>query len=249
QYDIDLKVVDAGVKGDLSGLETVLNRKVALGTANAAREPAMSESQLLQALRSGMEVFSELHQARPVDLLGLGEMGIGNTSAAALLIAARSAVAVADLTGRGTGLNDGQLSHKQEVLQRVFALHELDKQSAFEQLRRVGGFEIAQMAGAAIAAAAAGVPVVLDGVISTAAGLMADALLPGLRDSLIIAHRSVEHAQAAAARVLGLDPVVDLGLRLGEGSGAAITLNLVDTACRIFREMASFAEAGVSTGG
>ena len=246
QFNIDLQVVDAGVKGDVSSLAGIIGRKVRAGTRNAAKEAAMSADECRQALEAGMAVFKELAVRQPVQLLGLGEMGIGNTSSAALLIAGLTGSPLDGLVGRGTGLYDSQLDHKTAVLRRVMDFHQLAGRDPFDILCRVGGFEIAGMAGAAIAAAAARVPVVLDGVISTAAGLVAAALLPAVRDYMIIGHRSVEGAQARAAASLRIEPLLDLGMRLGEGTGAALAMSLWETAGRIVNQMASFADAGVS---
>lgn len=246
QHGIDLHLVDMGVAGDVSDLPTVQQRKVCGGTRNAAHEPAMTGEEAAAALEAGKAAFRETRAGGSCQVLGLGEMGIGNTSSASLITAALTGTPVASIVGRGTGVDDRQLAHKREVLERVFAFHKLDSCSPWEVLQRVGGFEIAGMAGAAMAAAAEGVCVVLDGVISTAAGLIAAGLLPGIEQYFIISHQSVEHAQHHAARHLGLEPLIDLNLRLGEGSGAAIAINLVETSCRIFNEMASFDDAQVS---
>ncbi len=246
QFGIDLHLVDMGVKGDVSDLSSVQQRKVRRGTRNAALTSAMTEEETAAALDGGKAAFLETRASGSCQVLGLGEMGIGNTSSASLITAAVTGTPVASIVGRGTGVDDRQLAHKREVLEKVYAFHHLDTCSAWEVLQRVGGFEIAGMAGAAMAAAAEGVCVVLDGVISTAAGLIAAGLLPGIEQYFIISHQSVEHAQHHAARHLGLEPLIDLNLRLGEGSGAAIAINLVETSCRIFNEMASFDDAKVS---
>jgi nicotinate-nucleotide--dimethylbenzimidazole phosphoribosyltransferase len=246
QYDIELHVIDIGVDGDIPASDGILGMKIRPGTRNSAVTDAMTRDEAIRALEAGMTAFDRFHTREPVQILGLGEMGIGNTSSSALMISALSETGLEDLIGRGTGVDDVQLAHKKKVLRKVFAFHRLDRRPPVEVLCTVGGFEIAGMAGAALAASAAGVPVVLDGVISTAAGLLAVALEPCCREYLIIGHRSVEPAQKAAARVLGLEPVLDLEMRLGEGTGAALTMNLAETACRILREMASFDDAGVS---
>lgn len=246
QFAIDMAIVDAGVAGDLSDLSCLVHAKVAAGTRNSAEGPAMSRSEALAALALGVRVFNERHAARPVQLLGLGEMGIGNTSAAALLVAALTGTPIEDCVGRGTGLDDAGLNRKRAVLRRVFDLHDGAGLEPLEVLCRLGGLEIAAMAGAAMAAAASGVAVMLDGLISSAAGLVAEALQPGTRQYLLIGHRSVECGQAAAAASLDCQPILDLELRLGEGTGAAIAMNLAAAACSIMRDMASFESAGVS---
>jgi nicotinate-nucleotide--dimethylbenzimidazole phosphoribosyltransferase len=246
QYGIDLHLVDMGVKGDVSDLASVQQRKIRRGTRNAALSTAMTEEEAKAALLAGKAAFLETRASGSCQVLGLGEMGIGNTSSATLITAAITGTPISSIVGRGTGVDDQQLIHKQKVLEKVYAFHHLDSSSAWEVLFRVGGFEIAGMAGAAMAAAAEGVAVVLDGVISTAAGLIAAALFPGVEHYFIISHQSVEQAQQHAARHLGLEPLFDLNLRLGEGSGAAIAINLVETACSIFNDMASFDDARVS---
>lgn len=245
-YGIGLKVIDIGVCAELQDLAAIHHAKVSFGTGNAALGPAMTADQANQAIEAGISAFRASHARQAVDLLGLGEMGIGNTSSAALLIAALTGHSVEAMAGRGTGVDDAQLAHKKKVLRKVFDYHRLDRREPFDILARVGGLEIAGMVGAALAAAAERVPVVLDGVISTAAGLVAAALVPQSSEYFIIGHRSVEPAQRHAAEALRLEPVFDLAMRLGEGSGAAVAMNLADTACRIFREMASFESAGVS---
>lgn len=246
---IDLFIVDMGVDSELD--KKVIDKKVRKSTRNCAKFEAMTEAELELALKGGMEAFFEIHEKKPVDMLGLGEMGIANSSSAVLLIASMSKIDIAkfpDMVGRGTGLNDKGLLHKRNVLQRVYKLHNLDKASALEAMCRVGGYEIAGMAGAAIAAASLGVPIMLDGLISTAAGLFAYSLIPEIKDYMFIAHKSVEKAQAYAAKTVGLEPILDLGMRLGEGTGAALAINLAAVACSIMRDMASFEEASISRG-
>ncbi len=246
---IELRVVDMGVDADLG--QGVVDKKVRRGTRNCALTEAMTTEELERALRGGMEAFLEAHRERPVDMLGVGEMGIGNTSSAALLIASLCGIGpegLDGLVGRGTGVDDAGLEHKRKVLRRAYALHRLDRAGAWDALRSVGGYEIAGMAGAAIAAASEGVPTMLDGVISTAAGLCAYGIEPSVREYLFIGHRSVEVAQGTAARGLGLEPIVDLGLRLGEGTGAALAMDLAATACALVSGMASFDEARISRG-
>jgi len=186
-----------------------------------------------------------------VDILGLGEMGIGNTSSAAMIISMLSGLPVDQTAGRGTGVDDPGLAHKIKVLQKAFslhttALHAPASNDGMEILRHVGGFEIAGMAGAALAAASCRIPVVLDGVISTAAGLVAWAIDPRIKESLIVGHKSVETAQAAACGLLGLEPVLDLSMRLGEGTGAVFAMSLMESAALLLERMASFEDAAVS---
>ncbi len=246
QYGIKLRVVDMGVNAliDYSGM--VINKKVRRGTRNFALGEAMTREEAHGAIKNGMDAFWEIHERNPVDILGLGEMGIGNTSSAAMIISMLCGIPVEETAGRGTGVDDPGLAHKIKVLRKAFALHSPVPADGMEILRKVGGYEIAGMAGAALAAASTRVPVVLDGVISTAAGLIAWAINPRIKDYLFVGHKSVEKAQAAACRILGLEPVLDLSMRLGEGTGAALTMGLLESAARIIESMASFEDASVS---
>ena len=246
RHGIDLKVVDMGVKREFAPHPLLIRSKVAEGTRNMALEPAMSDAQAIQALEAGMKAFLTARENKRLDIIGLGEMGIGNTTSASAIISAVTGVPPARTTGRGTGVDDQGLSHKTEVIERVLNFHRPAPTNGLEILRTVGGFEIAGIAGAALAAASRGCPVVLDGVISTAAGLIAYLLNPDIADYFIAGHQSVEIAHTAALDHMGLTPVVDLSMRLGEGSGAALAIDLADTACRLMCEMASFEEAKIS---
>ena len=243
---IDLRVVDMGVNADFEAHPVLLRRKVGKGTRNFAAENAMSPDEAGQALESGAAVFLEACDKRAIDIVGLGEMGIANTTSATAIICAVTGVSPAEATGRGTGVDDKGLAHKARVIEKALDFHKPDPADGFDILQRLGGFEIAGIAGAALAAASRGTAVVLDGVISTAAGLIAYLLNPDIRGYLIAGHRSVEVSQAAALAHMRLAPVIDFGMRLGEGTGAAMTIDVVDAACRIMREMASFDEAEVS---
>jgi nicotinate-nucleotide--dimethylbenzimidazole phosphoribosyltransferase len=245
-HGIDIKVVDMGVNADFENHPILLQKKVRKGTRNFAVENAMSGEEAAQALESGADVFQEAHRNQPIDIVGLGEMGIANTTSATAIICAVTGISPFKATGRGTGVDDKGLEHKAKVIQKALAFHTLDPADGFDILQRVGGFEVAGIAGAALAAAAQGTAVVLDGVISTAAGLIAYLINPDIRGYLIAGHRSVEVSQMAALAHMRLEPVIDFGMRLGEGTGAAMTIDVVDAACRIMREMASFDEAAVS---
>ena len=178
----------------------------------------------------------------------MGEMGIGNSSSATAIICGASGLSVAKVVGRGTGVDDRGLTRKREVLEKALALHQPTKNNALELLSTVGGFELGGICGAILAAASTNCVVVLDGLISTAAGLLAYLLCPEVKDYLVAGHKSVEVGQQAALDIMGLTPVVDLDMRLGEGTGAAVTMNLVELSCCMMREMASFEEAGVDSG-
>ncbi|MBO0795206.1 MAG: nicotinate-nucleotide--dimethylbenzimidazole phosphoribosyltransferase, partial [Ktedonobacteraceae bacterium] len=206
---------------------------------------SMTREQVLAAIQVGVEVVDELAQ-RGVDLLATGEMGIGNTSAASAITAVLLDLPVEKVTGRGTGIDDEQLAHKVAIIERAIALNQPKVGDALDALVKVGGLEIAGLAGVVLAAAARRIPVVLDGFISSAAGLVAYMLCPVVRDYLFAGHISVEKGHRFILERIGLRPLLDLGLRLGEGTGAALAMQVIEAALRAHREMATFAEAGVS---
>jgi len=245
-YGIEHYLVDVGIKGDLPDHPLLIKAKIAPGTGNFAVEPAMTAEQTRQAMRIGADVFNNFYQQHGCDVLGLGEIGIGNTTAAAAIISAVTGLPPAEVTGRGTGVDDQGLARKIEAVAKSLARHRPEANDGLAILSAVGGFEIAAMCGAMLAAAEKRCCIVLDGVISTAAGLIAWLLCPQVTDYLIAGHRSVEIGQMAALDEMGLPPLLDLEMRLGEGTGAAIAISLVELAARMQREMASFEEAGVS---
>jgi nicotinate-nucleotide--dimethylbenzimidazole phosphoribosyltransferase len=242
-----LVVVDIGVKGDCGQPDNdcFLVRKIAPGTRNFAREAAMTREQAVGALATGVEIV-EAEIARGAELVATGDMGIGNTTASSAIVAAITGRDPAEVTGRGTGINDDAHRKKIEVIRRALAFHKPDAQSALDVLAKVGGLEIAGLAGVILGAAAARKPVVLDGFISGAAALIAAGLSPRVTQFCFAAHRSVEVGHRATLEKLGLEPLVDFDLRLGEGTGAALAMHLIEAAARIYNEMATFAEAGVS---
>lgn len=244
-YDIELAVVDMGINGDLNDHPMLIKRKVARGTGNFAVGRAMNPNAAVLAIENGAGIFLEHNARQPCDLVGMGEMGIGNSSSAVAIICGASGLLVAEVVGRGTGVDDRGLERKREVLEKALALHQPAKNDALELLSMVGGFELGGICGAILAAASKGCAVVLDGLISTAAGLLAYLLCPEIKGYLIAGHKSVEAGQRAALDIMGLEPVIDLDMRLGEGTGAAVTMNLIDLSCHMMREMASFEEAGV----
>jgi len=245
-HGINLKIVDMGVKKEFSPHPDLIIKKVARGTRNFALEPAMTREQMITALENGMGTFLEAHAKTPMDIVGLGEMGIGNTTSASALISVITGISPAEAAGRGTGVDDKGLAHKIEVIERVLAFHALDPANGFEILQKIGGFEIAGMTGAILAAASQKTAIVLDGVISTAAGLVAYLIHPAVQGYLISGHRSVEKAQKAALGHMNLAPLIDFDMRLGEGTGAALAMDVIDAACKILCEMASFDEAKVA---
>lgn len=248
QYGIELAVVDMGVDGDFEDHPLLMKRKVARGSQNFALQKAMTEAEATLSLERGAKVFLEKNSTKPCTLVGMGEMGIGNSSSAAAIICAASGLPVEDVVGRGTGIDDRGLERKRQVIEKALALHSPVKDDALGLLTAFGGYELGGICGAIMAAALEGCCVVLDGVISTAAGLLAYLLCPEVKEYLVAGHKSVEVGQRAALDIIGIQPVLDLDMRLGEGTGAAITMSLVELSCRMMREMASFEEAGVDRG-
>ncbi len=247
-YGIELAVVDMGVNGELGDHPMLIQQKVAPGTCNFALRRAMRPDEAIRAIENGARTFLKKNERQSCDLVGVGEMGIGNSSSATAIICGATGLSVAQVVGRGTGVDDRGLMRKREVLEKALALHQPDPNDGLELLSMVGGFELGGICGAILAAASTGCVVVLDGLISTAAGLLAYLLCPEVKDYLIAGHKSVEVGQQAALDIMGLTPVVDLDMRLGEGTGAAITMNLVELSCCMMRDMASFEEAGVDSG-
>lgn len=248
QNGISLTVVDCGVNHDfLAGLPAgtqrpgLLVRKVANGTADSSAQPAMSEAQCQQALQNGQDIVKAL----PGNALLLGEMGIGNTSAASLLLARLAGLDIEVCTGAGTGLDAPAVQRKTAVLREVLARHP-DAKAPLQALAALGGFEIATMVGAVLQAAHERRVVVVDGFIATSAVLVAHALQPLVLQACVFAHRSGERGHEFMLQHLGVQALLDLGLRLGEGSGAALVWPLLQSACTILRDMASFESAGVS---
>ena len=242
QHGLALTVVDAGVRHAFAPRAHLLDRSIAPGTADATEGPAMSAAQCAQAVAHGREVVSAL----PGNVVLLGEMGIGNTSSAALLLARLAGLDIAQCVGRGTGLDDAGLARKLAVLRAVLQRHP-DTTDAMGALAAFGGFEIAMLAGAALQAARERRLVVVDGFIVGAAMLVAAAIEPAVLDACVFAHRSGEAGHGLMLAHLNAEPLLELGLRLGEGSGAALAWPLIDSAVRLLNEMASFSQAGVAT--
>ncbi|MDO8672793.1 MAG: nicotinate-nucleotide--dimethylbenzimidazole phosphoribosyltransferase [Dehalococcoidia bacterium] len=238
-------VVDVGVAAELEPHPDLVRRKIASGTANFLKMPAMSREQAVQSLEIGIEVF-EAELAKGLDIVATGDMGIGNTTASTAIAAVFTGEPVGLLTGRGTGIGDEQLAQKARVIEEAIAFHRPDREDALDVLAKVGGFEIGGLAGVILGAAANRIPVVIDGFISGAAALIAVGLCPAAADYLIPAHNSVEIGHLSVLRHLDLRPLLNLELRLGEGTGAALAMSLVEASLKILDEMATFAEAGVS---
>ncbi|MBI4831218.1 MAG: nicotinate-nucleotide--dimethylbenzimidazole phosphoribosyltransferase [Candidatus Lindowbacteria bacterium] len=240
-------VVDMGVAGDLRELAAsgkIVSKRVAPGTDNMVCGPAMSREQAVRCLESGIEVAQELIPA--TDVFGIGDMGIGNTTSASAVVAAITAKPVETVTGRGTGIEDGQLRHKMQMIEKALAVNKPNPSDGLDVLSKVGGFEIGGIAGLVLGAAAMRKPVVLDGFPATAGALIAHCLAPLSADYMVAAHQSVEQGHRAMLARLGKKPLLDLDLRLGEGTGAALAMTLVEAAVRILTEVATFEEASVS---
>ncbi len=241
QHGLALTVVDAGVAHDFAPRAGLQLRKIGPGTADALDGPAMSTAQCAAALQAGREVV----QGLPGNALLLGEMGIGNTSAAALLLARLADLPIERCTGRGTGLDDAALERKTAVLRQVLERH-TDATTPLSALAAFGGFEIAMLCGAVLQAALERRVIMVDGFITGSAVLVAARLQPAVLQRCVFAHRSEEAGHTLMLQALGATPLLDLGLRLGEGSGAALAWPLLESACRIMNDMASFESAGVS---
>ncbi|WP_145410131.1 nicotinate-nucleotide--dimethylbenzimidazole phosphoribosyltransferase [Paenibacillus xylanexedens] len=242
----DVLCVDIGVNADLDHPE-LISRKVRKGTANMAKGPAMTRDEAIQAILVGAEVVTS-EVDRGTQIFVTGEMGIGNTTASAAVMCALTGISPASAVGRGTGIDDIGLQRKATVVSQALSLNAPHAEDALDVLSKVGGLEIAGLTGVILAAAANGCPVVVDGFISTAAALIARQLAPVSTAYMIASHTSDESGHAALLREMDLKPMLDLNMRLGEGTGGVLSLHLIDAACRILNEMATFASAGVSDG-
>ncbi len=238
-------VVDIGVAEDLKPHPKLIVKKVNYGTKNMASGAAMTGAEAVKAIETGIEIFNaELKNG--IGILGTGEMGIGNTTAASAITACFTNKSVEEITGRGAGLNDLGLKNKIDIIKRSLSLNRPDPSDPIDVLSKVGGFEIGGLAGIILAAAANKTPVVIDGFISGAAALVAFKIEPKVKDYLIAAHCSVEAGHKVILEHIGLKPLLDLNLRLGEGTGAALGIGLADAAIKILTQMATFKSASVS---
>ena len=246
QAGASVTIVDIGVASEFDpSIPGLMRRKVTHGTRNLAKGPAMTRVEAEKAIAEGMDVLAQV-ATNGLDLVATGDMGIGNTTPSSAIAAVLTGLPVASVTGRGTGVDDAGLAHKIQIIKQAIALNQPDPRDALDVLCKVGGLEIAGLAGVMIAAAARRIPAVVDGFISTAAAMIAVGLVPDVCNYLFSAHQSVEIGHRAMLEHLGLIPLLDLNLRLGEGTGAALAFHLIEASSRILREMATFAEAGVS---
>ncbi len=240
-------VADFGVAGPLPRIDGLVSRSLGPGTADIAQGPAMTREQAVAAIEAGAGLAEEAIDAG-ADLLATGEMGIGNTTVASAITAAITGADARDVTGRGTGLDEAAWTRKVAVVRRALAVNAPDPGDGLDVLAKIGGFEIGGLTGVILAGAARRVPIALDGFIAGAAALVAVTLAREARHALLAAHRSAEPGHATALAYLGLEPYLDLGLRLGEGTGAALFIHLARAACLIHGEMATFKSAGISEG-
>jgi nicotinate-nucleotide--dimethylbenzimidazole phosphoribosyltransferase len=246
QAGAGVTIVDIGVASDFDpSLPGLLHRKIAHGTRNMAKGPAMTVAEAEKAIATGIDVLTQVAE-KGLDLIATGDMGIGNTTPSSAIVAVMTGLPVAKVTGRGTGVDDAGLAHKIKIIEQAIALNKPDPNNALDVLCKVGGLEIAGLAGVMIAAATRRIPIVVDGFISTAAAMISVGLVPDVRNYLFGSHKSVEIGHQFMHKHLGLVPLIDLNLRLGEGTGAVLAFHLIEAASRILREMATFAEAGVS---
>jgi nicotinate-nucleotide--dimethylbenzimidazole phosphoribosyltransferase len=246
QANARVVIVDMGVATEIDDPGgSLIRRRVGAGTANLARGPAMTREQAAESIQSGIEI-AKAETTRGADILATGDMGIGNTTAASAIACALMNQSPENIAGRGTGLDDEGLKRKISVISRALNVNKPNANDALDVLVKVGGFEIGGLVGVIVAAAANRKPIVVDGFISTAAAMIAFKLVPAARDYMIAAHVSQERGHRLMLDWLGLNPLLDMNMRLGEGTGAALAFHLIEASTRILREMATFDEAGVS---
>ncbi len=244
-YGIEVIIVDIGVDGEFGDLTGLVKRKIARGTKNMAREAAMTETEVTQAMRVGLDLAKDA-QEQGVTLIGTGEMGIGNTTAASAITAVLTGRPAGDVTGRGTGVDDAGFRNKVRAIEQALSVNSPDPHEPMEVLRKVGGLEIAGLTGLILGAASRRIPVVIDGFISAAAAAVAFAMEPNVRDFMFAGHLSTEPGHSALLDFIGLNALLNLGMRLGEGTGAAVAMSIIEASAKVLNEMATFESAGVS---
>ncbi|MFO7839826.1 MAG: nicotinate-nucleotide--dimethylbenzimidazole phosphoribosyltransferase [Desulfosalsimonadaceae bacterium] len=238
-------VADFGVNHDFPSGLPIFHKKIRKGTHNFAKKMAMTTEEAIAAIEAGIAVVEDLGGASAVDMIATGDMGIGNTSPSTAIIAAFSAIPLHKLTGRGTGLDDKGLSHKTAVIEAALKRHNPDPKDPLDVLAKVGGFEIAGIAGIVLGAAACKIPVISDGLISTAGTLIATEMAPAVKDYLFTAHQSVESGHRYMLARIGVQPLLHLNMRLGEGTGAALAMEILDAATRVLAEIKTFDEVAI----
>lgn len=240
-FGCNITVCDVGINGDVTD-SGVIDKKIAYGTQNIAKGPAMTEEQAIKAIMTGIEIAKNTD----ADILGVGEMGIGNTTTASAVLSVLLDTCIEKVTGRGGGLTDTAFQKKKQVIERAIGINRPNKKDVTDVLSKVGGFDIAAMCGAFLGAAASKKPVVIDGVISVTAALCAARLCPDSVNYMIASHNSFEIGYVLAINELGLAPMLDLDMRLGEGSGCPLAFQIVDAACSIINNMATFEDADIN---
>ncbi len=245
--DADVVVVDMGVDYDFTGVEGLIHKKIMRGTESFIKGPAMSRTQAVSCVRVGIEL-AHAYADRGFNLFGTGDMGIGNTTPSSAIAAVITGKSPDEVTGRGTGITNRGLLTKIRAIEEGIRRNRPDPKDGIDILSKVGGTEIGGIAGLIIGAAERRIPVVIDGLISTAGALIAYTIEPGVKDYMFAGHKSVEIGHRAMLDVIGLEPILDLNLRLGEGTGAVLAMLLIEGALKIYEEMATFEEAGISDG-
>lgn len=242
----DVVVIDIGVDHDFGeDAEGLMNMKVVRGTGNIAKGPAMTRDEAVKCVESGIELANG-YAKKGYKIFGTGDMGIGNTTPSSAIAAVLTGASVSEVTGKGTGISDEALARKVQVIEEAIRFNMPDPKDAIEVLSKVGGTEIGGIAGLILGAASNRIPVVIDGFISTAGALIAYTIQPWVKDYMFAAHNSVEKGHRVMLEAMGLNPILDLGLRLGEGTGAALAMLMIEAGLKVYREMATFQEAGVS---
>ena len=238
-------VVDMGVAKDFPPEKGIVIKKIAYGTKNITKGPAMNKVEAEKAIIAGIKVFEDELSRKGIDIIGLGEMGIANTTSSSAIVACLTKSKVEEVTGRGTGINQKQIKNKIEVIKRALEINKPNPQDGFDVLSKIGGFEIGGLVGCILAAAAHRVPVVIDGFISVASALIAVTIAPQAANYIFSSHNSVEKGHKIALDYLGKIPMFDLNMRLGEGTGAALGISFIEAGVKILNQMATFADAGV----
>jgi len=241
----EVKVVDVGVDYEFGEIEGLIKGKVCYGTKNFVKEPAMTKEEAIKCIEVGYELAKEAI-SKGYNLIGIGDMGIGNTTPSSAITAVITGRPVAEVTGRGTGINDHFYKKKIEVIQKALEIHKPNPEDPIDVLSKVGGTEIGACAGVVLACAESRIPVVMDGFITGAGVLIAYKVNPMIKNYVIASHRSMEKGHQAQIEYMGLSPLLDLNLRLGEGTGAALAMLLIEASLRIYHEMATFDSARVS---
>jgi nicotinate-nucleotide--dimethylbenzimidazole phosphoribosyltransferase len=241
----DVLVVDMGVAKDFASEKGLIIKKIAYGTKNISQGPAMSRDEAERAIIAGIEVFEDELNRKGIDIVGLGEMGIANTTPSSSIVACLTKSKVEEVTGQGTGINEDQLKNKIRVIKQAIEINHPDPEDGLDVLSKIGGFEIGGLVGCILAAAAHRVPIVIDGFISCASALIAIKLAPLVKDYIFASHNSVEKGQIIALKYMDKVPMFDLGMRLGEGTGAALGISFIEAGVKILTQMATFTDAGV----